>query len=75
MVILLIKVIAVRFNILLNNRYILLRLTGDTLKKNSLHKSCHSSQSYSLGAARCTDGMSSQGTKTANKYGILMEKI
>uniref|UniRef100_A0A0K0EW58 Uncharacterized protein n=1 Tax=Strongyloides venezuelensis TaxID=75913 RepID=A0A0K0EW58_STRVS len=51
------------------------RLTGDTFKENSIHKSCHPSQSHSLEAARCTDGMSSQGTKTANKYSILMEKI
>uniref|UniRef100_A0A0K0FTU7 Uncharacterized protein n=1 Tax=Strongyloides venezuelensis TaxID=75913 RepID=A0A0K0FTU7_STRVS len=52
-----------------------LRLTSDTLKENSIHKSCHLSQSHSLGAARCIDGMRSQGTITANKYGILMEKI
>uniref|UniRef100_A0A0K0FQX1 Uncharacterized protein n=1 Tax=Strongyloides venezuelensis TaxID=75913 RepID=A0A0K0FQX1_STRVS len=40
-------------------------------------KSCYySSQSHLLGAARCTDGMSSQGTtKAINKYNILIEKI
>uniref|UniRef100_A0A0K0FZH9 Ovule protein n=1 Tax=Strongyloides venezuelensis TaxID=75913 RepID=A0A0K0FZH9_STRVS len=27
------------------------RLTAETLKENNIHKSCHSSQSYSLGAA------------------------
>uniref|UniRef100_A0A0K0FQZ6 Uncharacterized protein n=1 Tax=Strongyloides venezuelensis TaxID=75913 RepID=A0A0K0FQZ6_STRVS len=51
------------------------RLTGDTFKENSIHKSCHPSQSHSLEAARCTDGMNSQGTIIANKYGTLMDKI
>uniref|UniRef100_A0A0K0FJA6 Uncharacterized protein n=1 Tax=Strongyloides venezuelensis TaxID=75913 RepID=A0A0K0FJA6_STRVS len=39
------------------------------------NSSCHSSKSHSLGAARCTDGMSSKGTRTVNKNSILMEKF